>query len=67
MGIPRKNVTRHFKICKALELSIKSLKEGTRTPNLAGSEDETRNWVRIKYKGVERDAKLDFGPKLSVK
>jgi hypothetical protein len=67
MGISRKNDIRHFKICKALELSIKSLKEGTRTPNLAGSGDETRNWARKKYKGVERGAKFDFGPKLNVK
>jgi hypothetical protein len=37
-----------------LELSIKSLKEGTITPSLAGIRDETQKWARKKYKGVEQ-------------
>jgi len=50
-----------------LELSVKSLKEGTRAPSLAETGDETRNWAPKKYKGVEQGAKLYFGPKLRVK
>jgi hypothetical protein len=34
---------------------------------LAKTGDKTQNWVQKKYEGVERGAKLDFGPKLKVK
>jgi hypothetical protein len=46
-----------------LELSIKSLKEGTRAPSLAETGDETRNWAQKKYKGVEWGAKTLFWTK----
>jgi hypothetical protein len=47
----------------SVELSVKLLKEGTRTPSLAKTGDKTQNWAWKKYKGVEQGAKLDFGTK----
>jgi ferritin-like protein len=37
-----------------LELSIKSLKEGTITSSLAEIRDETQKWAQKKYNGVEQ-------------
>jgi hypothetical protein len=50
-----------------LELSIKSLKEGMRTPSLAEIGDKIQNWVQKKYNMIKQGAKHDFGPKLRVK
>jgi hypothetical protein len=45
----------------------KVVERGHVNSSLARTGDETRNWARKKYKGVERGAKLDFGWKLRVK
>jgi len=49
-----------------LELSIKSLKEGTRIPNLVGTKDKSKIGHEKKNK-VKQGAKQDFGLKLRVK
>jgi hypothetical protein len=50
------------------ELSVKSLKQGTGTPNFAKTGDETRNKARNVNKASQQQGiKLVFEPKLGVK